>query len=197
MKKIKYLFLIVLATLGIIGNVKATNTLGTNERLVINNQREEKQINDNANLLVFNQSLQNLDIKPISTTIDDASSVQRPNNVEPMNICSQNGVKQVLHIAGYIVFAAKLLIPLLLIIMGTIDIVSALKDPEDKTMKDSISKFVKRIIAAVIIFFIPTIVNFGFSLIDDATDFSNFDECAKCLFKPLGGGCNYTLIGNE
>ncbi len=133
----------------------------------------------------------------INTPSGDPSLVQRPDNVEPMDICSQNGVKQVLHIAGYILFVAKLVIPLLLIIMGTIDVVNALKDPDDKTMKDSMSKFAKRIIAAVIIFFIPTIVNFGFSLIDDATDFTNFSECGECIFRPTGGGCNYTLIGED
>ena len=118
--------------------------------------------------------------------------------IEGIDVCSENGVKLTLHVVGYILFAAKLLVPLLLIIFGSIDFGKALMDSDDKAIKDASGKLIKRIIAGVVIFFLPTIFNFTFSLIDDAVNNQNsFDQCSKCLFTPFSGECSYTKIGQK
>lgn len=50
-------------------------------------------------------------------------------------------------------------IPILLIIMGSIDLGKAVLSSDDKEIKSATSKLVKRAIAAVAIFFIVTIVS--------------------------------------
>ena len=124
----------------------------------------------------------------------DASSVTY-GNVEGLNFCDENGVKMTLNIIGYVVFAAKIIVPLLLIIMGTIDFTKALTSSDDKAVKDAFGKLVRRIIAGVIVFFIPTIFNFAFSLIDEMNEQSEFSQCSSCLFTPFNGGCSYTKLG--
>lgn len=132
--------------------------------------------------------------KPMEEEMGDASSVTY-GNVEGLNFCDENGVKMTLNIIGYVVFAAKIIVPLLLIIMGTIDFTKALTSSDDKAVKDAFGKLVRRVIAGVIVFFIPTIFNFAFSLIDEMNEQSEFSQCSSCLFTPFNGGCSYTKLG--
>lgn len=50
-------------------------------------------------------------------------------------------------------------IPILLIIMGSIDLGKAVMASDDKEIKGATSKLVKRAIAAVAVFFVPLLVN--------------------------------------
>ena len=50
-------------------------------------------------------------------------------------------------------------IPILLILMGTIDLGKAVLSSDDKEIKGATSKLVKRAIAAVAVFFVATIVS--------------------------------------
>lgn len=49
-------------------------------------------------------------------------------------------------------------IPILLILMGTIDMARAVASTDDKAIKDSASRFIRRCLAAIAVFFIVTIV---------------------------------------
>ncbi len=126
-------------------------------------------------------------IEPEGETLGDPSKVMIPNKVEKINICEKDHVLLVFQVLGYILFVAKIVIPLLLIIMGSIDFAKAIIDSDEKAIKDAIVKFIKRFIAGVIIFFLPTIFNFIFSLVDGAVDNQkNFTGCTNCIFDPLG-----------
>lgn len=57
-------------------------------------------------------------------------------------------------IIGYI----RILVPILLIILGAVDFGTAVVSQDQDALKKSGSKFIKRCIAAVAIFFVPTIV---------------------------------------
>lgn len=130
--------------------------------------------------------------------LGDAENVKNPDTVEGMDICSQNGVRHVLHIFGYLVFALKIAVPLLLVIMGSMDFAKALVDSDDKAMKDALAKLIKRIIAGIIIFFLPTIFNFLLGLIDGVSENqTNFTGCSNCLFTPFDGNCSYTKLGEN
>lgn len=50
-------------------------------------------------------------------------------------------------------------IPILLIVFGSIDLGKAVMSSDDKEIKGATSKLIKRAIAAVVVFFIPFIVN--------------------------------------
>jgi len=61
-------------------------------------------------------------------------------------------------------------IPILLIIFGSIDLGKAVMSSDDKEIKGATGKLIKRAIAAVVIFFIPFIVNLIMGLISTAND---------------------------
>ena len=118
--------------------------------------------------------------------------------IEEINFCEQNGVQKTFQIIGYLLFIAKIIVPLLLIIWGTIDFAKATISSDDKAPRDAVVALIRRIIIAVIIFFIPTILNFLLSLINGASEAFNdngFSGCTDCLFDPFGD-CEASDIGS-
>ena len=61
-------------------------------------------------------------------------------------------------------------IPIILILMGTIDLGKAVVSSDDKEIKASTGRLVKRIVYAVIIFFMVTIVQLVMSIITKSGD---------------------------
>ena len=59
-------------------------------------------------------------------------------------------------------------IPILLIIMGSIDLGKAVMASDDKEIKGATTKLIKRAIAAVAVFFIPLIVNLLINMVADS-----------------------------
>ena len=74
-------------------------------------------------------------------------------------------------------------IPILLIVMGTIDLGKAVMSSDDKDIKGATGKLIKRAIAAVAVFFVATIVSllmgmFGKTEIEDE-DTTSWSTCWK------------------
>lgn len=93
---------------------------------------------------------------------------------------------------GYLLFILKIIVPIAIIIMGSIDLGKAVVANDSDQMKKSTSLFIKRIIAGIIIFFIPTIVNIVFNLIGNYGNVSrDYTDCFNCLLDPYGGECQY------
>ena len=59
-------------------------------------------------------------------------------------------------------------IPILLIVMGSIDLGKAVMASDDKEIKGATSKLVKRAIAAIAVFFIPMLVNILIGMVGDS-----------------------------
>lgn len=68
-------------------------------------------------------------------------------------------IKSILEIVGII-------IPIVLIVMVTIDLVKIIMDASDKTIKNTSKSMLNRLMAAVIIFFVPVIVNVIMNMIE-------------------------------
>ena len=99
------------------------------------------------------------------------------------DFCTDIGVKKTFRYFGYLLFFLKIIIPLLLIVMATIDIFKAITTPSpDEEFKKSIFSIIKRIVAGLLIFFAPTIIYF---VIDSIYSFEKIQDCASCLFKPF------------
>ena len=112
--------------------------------------------------------------------------------VTPVTFCEEEGVQKTFQVIGYILFVAKIIIPLILIILGSIDFAKATISSDEKAPKDAIMALTRRIIIAIIIFLIPTILNFLLSLVNGASEAfndSNFTDCTNCLFDPFGNEC--------
>lgn len=87
----------------------------------------------------------------------------------------------------------KFLVPLLLIIMGIKDFVQAMVSKDENTMKEQQKKFIKRIIASVIIFFLLSLVQF-FIRLANSDNKEDTLSCIDCLINNVGscGEFNYT-----
>ena len=86
-------------------------------------------------------------------------------------------------LVGKVLFVFKIVIPLLLIIFGMIDLGKAVISAEEKAIKNSTNSIIRRLIAAVVIFFVPTIVGAIFGLVDDFSE-ADYKNCKECLVHP-------------
>ena len=82
----------------------------------------------------------------------------------------------------------KIVIPIILIVLGMIDLAKAVMSNDDKVMKEAQGKLIKRIVYAVIIFFVVAIVQFVFGLLGSASDNAsdsnmeyNKDNITSCI----------------
>ena len=102
-----------------------------------------------------------------------------------LNFCEESGVQRDFQILGYALFILKILIPIIIIIFGIIDFAKAIIASDDSAIKKSTTTLIKRVIAGVIIFLIPTIVYFAFELIDSySSDDSTYYKCINCMTNP-------------
>lgn len=102
-----------------------------------------------------------------------------------LNFCDYAGSRRTFQIAGVILNIAKIVVPVLIIILGMIAFVKPMMSGKVDDIKESAMKLMKQCIAGIVIFFIPSILDFCFGLIPDYDD-SPVAECTTCLFDPDG-----------
>lgn len=114
------------------------------------------------------------------------------------DFCAQTA--NIWYLLGHIVNIIKIVIPLILIILGMVDLGKAVVSSDDKAISKSVSALIKRFIAAVIVFFVPTIVSALFSAISSVNlNSGDAQICIQCLVNnggttPFGPG-NKTCEG--
>lgn len=113
---------------------------------------------------------------------------------EEWNFCDKHGVLKSMQILNRAIFVAKIIVPILLIVFGIIELSKAFISADDKAINNSVNSLIKKVVIALIVFFIPTIVKAVFNQIDDYTNL-NSNGCYVCLFDE-GGNCN-DLIANS
>lgn len=95
-------------------------------------------------------------------------------NKTASSVCT-GGIAEVVGLAKMVIKVLQLVVPIGLIIMGTIDMAKAVIAGDEKKMKEAQKPFIKRIIAAVIVFLIPIIVNMVLSFV--TTGNSDWIDC--------------------
>ena len=104
-------------------------------------------------------------------------------------ICEEEDVLKVLTFAGYLLYFAKILVPFIIILMGTFDYYKAVTADKDDELSKQTKIFIRRIILGIIVFFIPTILNTFMSLLSDrSAEIALYEECVTCILEPLS--CN-------
>ena len=88
-------------------------------------------------------------------------------------------------IFGYIVLVFKIVIPLLLIVFGMVDLGKAVVSSDDKAISKAVSSLIKRFVAAVVLFFVPTIVNAIFNVINISAGENVNSKCIDCVTNVL------------
>lgn len=99
-----------------------------------------------------------------------------------MHSCSNPDVLKVIYFITIIIDIIKIGIPIILIVMGFVDITKAVVASDNGVQKKAVTLFIKRIIYAIAIFLVPTIVSvtmvvLGNSIGDPTT--TNFTDCIE------------------
>lgn len=84
-----------------------------------------------------------------------------------------NGLEAVVSVVKFILKIIQWVVPIILIVLGTIDLVKAVVAGKDDDIKKHQQTLIKRIIAAVIVFLIPMLVSILMGWIGN----SNWKEC--------------------
>ena len=90
-------------------------------------------------------------------------------------------LQPVLRLVGIVVFGIKVVVPIILIVVGMIDMAKAVTEKDENKIKDAQHKLIKKAIAAVLVFLIVTIVGVLMRLIG-ADDYS---KCMTCINNPF------------
>ena len=80
-------------------------------------------------------------------------------------VCTNEELKTILGVIRLAFNAVKLIIPIVLIILGTVDLSKAVIAQDEKQMKEAQKRFLNRVIYAIVIFLIPTIVMLLFGML--------------------------------
>lgn len=73
----------------------------------------------------------------------------------------------------------RIIVPILLIVFGIIDFATAVFSSKEDDMKKRRETFIKRIVAAVLVFLAPILVNLLLNIANDAWNWINPDTCLK------------------
>ena len=88
------------------------------------------------------------------------------NLIVDWNWCAQEGVQNTFHLIKELLNILRIVVPIGLIIMTSIDVMQKVINPDDK---EGQKKIMTRAIAALIVFFIPTFIRITFKVIDWGT----------------------------
>lgn len=95
-------------------------------------------------------------------------------------------------IFGYLIFAIKVVVPLLLIITGMMALAQAVMKQDEKEIKKAQGVLVQKLIAAVLVYLVITITGVVVGLVTEGLD---WQKCAHCAFHPFDTG-NCSITGN-
>ena len=108
--------------------------------------------------------------------------------VEEFYFCNADSVRA-FKVIGYIVTTIKIIAPLCIIILAPIDFFRAIMSNDEKAISVSTKSFIRRLIAGIVIFLVPTIVYALLDVLSSSigdTEFNEYITCTKCVFDPSG-----------
>ena len=102
------------------------------------------------------------------------------NIIAATDLCTSQAGYRLFGLAGYALKFIQIAVPIILILMGTIDLVKALVAQKDDQMKKAQNTLMKRAIIGVVIFFVPMIVNFLMGMVNNSLN----SPCITSFFDP-------------
>lgn len=101
------------------------------------------------------------------------------------DFCLDRGIKSSLKFIGYLIFAIKILVPIIIMLMGTIDLLKAITANDDDQIKKNSVVLIKRLVMGILIFFIPTIISVVFSMVYNFRIIEgSYNTCLSCITTP-------------
>ena len=100
------------------------------------------------------------------------------------SFCQFNEIRRILKIVGWLILLIKIFVPLLLIIFTMMDFAKAITAKDEVKYKGLTKIVIKRAIAAVCVFLIPTAINIILNIADDGKINTSVKDCSACLNSP-------------
>lgn len=97
------------------------------------------------------------------------------------------GTKDIMQIVGWFLFILKIVIPIIIIVLGALDLGKAVTASKDDEIKKSAKSLGMRVVAGIIIFLIPSFVIWIFGLVSGFSEAQvalGWDTCEQCLLHP-------------
>ena len=98
--------------------------------------------------------------------------------LDATTICSD--LSPVLRIVGIVVWGIKVVVPIILIVVGMIDLAKAVTEKSEDKIKEAQQKLIKRAIAAVLVFLVVSLVGVVMSIVGD----TSYSDCMGCINNP-------------
>ncbi len=95
------------------------------------------------------------------------------------DICS--GLGPILRIIGIVVWGIKVVVPIILIVVGMIDLAKAVTEKNEDNIKKAQQLLVKRAIAAVLVFLVVSLVGVVMRIVGD----ESYSDCMGCINHPF------------
>lgn len=89
-------------------------------------------------------------------------------------------------LTSLIITIVQIAVPVILVIMGSIDLVKGISSQKEDELKKGQKMLIKRLIVAAVIFFVIVIVKLLISLVSNETNSANIIDCMDCF---LSGSC--------
>ena len=96
----------------------------------------------------------------------------------PGEIC--DGLGPVLRIVGIVVWGIKVVVPIVLIVVGMLDLAKAVGEKSEDKIKEAQQKLIKRAIAAVLVFLVVSLVTVVMTVVGN----KDYEACMNCIDSP-------------
>lgn len=97
----------------------------------------------------------------------------------PQQMCES--LEPILKIVGIVIWGIKVVVPIILIIIGMLDLAKAVTEKSEDKIKEAQQKLIKRAIAAVLVFLVVTFVSLLMGLIGG----NDYKACMECVNHPF------------
>lgn len=97
----------------------------------------------------------------------------------------------VLRIVGIVILGIKIVVPIILIIVGMIDLAKAVTEKSEDNIKKAQQALIKKAITAVLVFLVATIVGVLMTLVGQ----EDYKNCTTCLNHPFSCNSDYGELG--
>lgn len=91
-----------------------------------------------------------------------------------------DSLRPVLRIVGYVLLLIKIAVPIMLIVVGVLDLMKATTEKDEKKIKDAQNMLVKRVIVAVLVFLVTTLVSVVMRIVGN----TSYTKCMECINNP-------------
>lgn len=109
------------------------------------------------------------------------NNVYASNRIVAENFCTE--ASNTLKLVGIFIVVVKIVVPLLVIIMATMDFFKIVMSGKDSDFKKEATILGKRILMGVIVFMMPSIINLAVNSFDSNPN-ADYKVCVDCLTKP-------------